>query len=89
MKYTDGKQTIEAFKWNGNVLAGTEKGVPKWFNDAILVSHEIWFDAAWNMKVRTSDGIETCDVGDYVVRNHGGSLGIIGHEEFKSRFSKA
>lgn len=89
MKYTDGRQTIDAFKWNGNVLAGSEKGTPKWLGDAILITHKIWFDASWNMKVDTGDGMRICNIDDYIIRYPGGELDIIPHEEFKKKYRKA
>lgn len=89
MKYTDGKNTVEAFKWNGNVLAGTEKGTPQWLNDAVLITHKVWFDAAWNMKVETAEGMRICNVDDYIVRSNDGSLNIIAHDEFKAKYRKA
>lgn len=88
MRYTNGKVTVEAYKWNGNVLAGTEKGTPKWISDSILITHKIWFDAAWNMKVDTADGIKTCEVDDYIIKTKDG-LGIIKHDEFKAKYKKA
>ena len=89
MRYTDGKRTIEAFKWNGNVLAGSEKGTPQWVTDEILLTHRIWFDAAWNMKVDTASGMRVCEVDGYIVKNHDGSLDVLGHDEFKSQYRKA
>ena len=88
MKYTDGRNIVDAYKWSGNVLAGGEKGTPQWLGDAILITHKIWFDAAWNMKVDTADGVKVCDVGDYVV-NRNGVLSVIPHDEFKDSYTKA
>ena len=88
MKYTNGNESIEAYKWNGNVLAGSEKGTPKWIGDAILITHRIWFDAAWNMKVDTNDGMKMCNVDDYIIKRLDGSLDVVSHDDFKDGYRK-
>lgn len=88
MKYTNSKESIEAYRWNGNVLAGSEKGTPKWIGDAILITHSIWFDAAWNMKVDTKSGMKMCNVDDYIIKRNDVSLDVIPHDEFKDKYRK-
>jgi len=88
MKYTDGNVIIEAFKWTGEVLVGDEERTPSWVKDAIWLSHTIWFDSAWNMKVRTSSGEETyvkpCD---YLIKDTNG-IKVMAHNDFKEKYRK-
>ena len=78
---------IEAYKYNGNVYAGDEVGMPQWVKDAILITHRIWFDPQWNMKVKTAYGTATCKTNDYLVYDDD-VLDVISHDTFKIEYRK-